>query len=511
MARRRVPRTTSVQETVPAPAEVAPVQRERNTQPRDSNAQLAPYPIGDEQQRVMGSEVTLEYISMVFRECMNGRRRNYVDLLDEMLERDPHAYGVLFQRLLGALGGKILLEPPEDLPESQKARAKLMAQFVKTRLARIRKFKGSLLELLYHTNYFGVGCQETTWGVEQGTTFRVPMRLHMVHSRRIEYPFFDSWDAHIVDNSLAAIVDNKWRVSPEERGRDVRQFGVRIDDFYGKFITHVSRLRAAYPTREGLGRQIVFWMCIKGMAIRSGALLIERFAIPFALAYLNTISDEKHPRPATERDTLVAQAVLTALASGKTAKALLPDSVKLEFEQVLASSGKMPVVEFLRYIDAQIAKAVIGTSELSDDDTSGNKGRAEVVQDFILALLQYDADMLSETIQDCLINPMVEYNFPQDLALTPRFRLLVERTPSFEQLLFFAKSAEILGTKLGAVMDLQNLAERLLIKLDKTSETKTMHPNEMVKEQEGIKAENQIKVEKSKPKPKPVAKKPAKK
>jgi phage gp29-like protein len=514
MARRRVPRTGNPQETVPEPANVAPVQKEKNTQPRDNNAQLAPFPIGDEQQKVMGSDVTLEYISMVFRESMGGIRRNYVDLLDELTERDPHAYGVLFQRMLGALAGKIIVEPPEDLPEGKKARAKLMAQFVKTRLDRIRKFKGSLLELLYHSNLWGVGCQEITWGEEQGTGFRVPMRLHMVHSRRVEYPFFDSWDAYIVDNNLGAVVDNMWRKASKERAYDVRQYGIRIDDFYGKFVLHVSRLRASYPTREGLGRQIAFWLCIKSMAIRSGALLIERFAVPFCLAYLNTIADEKHPRVASERDGLVAQAVLSALASGKTAKALLPDSVKLEFEQVLASSGKMPVVEFLRYIDAQIAKAVVGTSELSDDDTSGNKGRAEVVQDFILALLQYDADMLAETLQECLINPMVEYNFPDDLALTPKLKLTVERTPSFEQLFFYSQSAEILGN-LGANMDMQSLAERLLIKLDKSSPTKTMNIEDTTKITESTKAENAIRVEKSKPKPKPanksVAKKPVKK
>jgi hypothetical protein len=64
-------------------------------------------------------------------------------------------------------------------------------------------------------------------------------------------------------------------------------------------------------------------------------------------------------------------------------------------------------------------------------------------------------------------------------------------------------------------MDMQALAERLLIKLDKSSPTKTMNIEDTTKITESTKAENAIRVEKSKPKPKPanksVAKKPVKK
>src|SRR5690348_3277670 len=68
--------------------------------PPPEEAKLAPYPLIDRYPVVLGSNLSLASISQAFRSAQTGWRQPYVDLLDELLEREPHGFAVLSQRIL---------------------------------------------------------------------------------------------------------------------------------------------------------------------------------------------------------------------------------------------------------------------------------------------------------------------------------------------------------------------------------------------------------------------------
>src|SRR5512135_438292 len=81
--------------------------------PAPGDAPLAPFPNFDRYPVVIGSNLTLQYISSVFRLATTGYRREYVDVLDELLERDPATYAVYAQRVFGVAGARWTVEPAE--------------------------------------------------------------------------------------------------------------------------------------------------------------------------------------------------------------------------------------------------------------------------------------------------------------------------------------------------------------------------------------------------------------
>ncbi len=451
--------------------------------------------------RVIGSALTMNQVSSIMRRCTQGERCNYVDLLDDLLEKDGSTYACLSQRVLSVTSAEYSVREKEHIKDSDKEKAKEVADFVREKLHNIHGFRANLTMLQYHALLYGLGAQEVTWDEDYEGKL-VPTRLNMVHSRRLEYPVQEKWELYVT---------NKGWIADSRSAKDF--YGVRVDKYPSKFIVHAPSIRGQYPTRDGLGRQLVIMMALKAMALRSASQTIERFAKPWAIAYYNTKSDETKgvPRVATTNgansDVAKAELALQALGTGGMTYTVLPDSVQLMPQENLTGSftAELPQTIFIKYIDQQTARIILTTDEFTIAAGVGSQAKAEVLKRNLMQMLRYDANNLSDSITRDLIQWMVIWNFDESYHhLVPEFKLQVQDAPNLEQMVKAVEQAMAMG----APIDIKALCDEWDIPItDKPENLAKM----VVDPNEELKAETQLEISKQSndAKAKAAAKKPA--
>ena len=160
---------------------------------------VAPWPLVDRYPILIGSNLTLSYITAALRICQNGYRQQLVDVLDELIEKDPHTQGVVAQRVLAVAGGRVEITPaPVADPESDEAaKAKEIAADVQRRIDAIPERTQAFFACLFASLFYGAGADEIHWRLDaDGWNIT---GLGFVHSRRIAWPDQNDWSAHIWD------------------------------------------------------------------------------------------------------------------------------------------------------------------------------------------------------------------------------------------------------------------------------------------------------------------------
>jgi len=412
--------------------------------------QLAPSPLIDRQPTVLGSNVSMQTVSSAFRNCQNGYRQSFVDLLGELIERDPHCFAVVQQRILVTAGGRLEIAPAVTEPGTpDEERAREIADVVRRRIEALPSLTESLASLLWGV-FYGVAASEISWGIDADGWY--PQRLHFIHSRRLAYPDPKTWDLHIWDQG--------W-VTWSSYGTDAttqQNYGLVVSDYPGKFIVHTPQLRGDYPTRDGIGRELAYWMVLKGIAARGAGQYLERFAKPWVTgAYVTSTSGT--PRIASSDDIAAANTAAGALGIGSIASAVLPDSVKLSIEH---PTGGITQAEFISICDQQMSKAVVGQTLTTEvGQTGGNRALGQVQKEGAKELSRYDATCLAETLKRDLVAWIVKLNYPNKLHLTPSVAMHVNEKPDPLQAVQVAAAAVAIGMP----VDADDLAERLGLKL----------------------------------------------
>lgn len=386
--------------------------------------QLAPYPLIDRYPIVIGQNLTLSYIASVFRLATTGYRQQYVDLLDELMEQDPHLYCVTQKRILSVANGRLEVVPA-DLPEDDQRvdRAIDLAAWVGQELARIPELVQQLSGLQWGGVYYGVGAAEIHWS-RDAKSWRAD-RLTFIHSRRLAYPDSQSWDLYIWDQGQVYGWQTPWGSSPTNNNI----FGLRIADYPGKFIVHAPQLRGDYPTRDGIGRQVATWAALKRISGRGASEYLERFAKPWVDATYSTSPDGK-PREATSEDIAEAQQAVSTQGVGSLSSYVHADAIKLESKSADGGRPKATFIEWLMTCNAEMSKAVLGGTLGSDAGKGGgNRSLGEVQERGELDLEAYDAKCLSDTIDRDLIQWLVRLNFPDDIDIAPHAMIHVAKDP----------------------------------------------------------------------------------
>ena len=115
---------------------------------------------------------------------------------------------------------------------------------------------------------------------------------------------------------------------------------------------------------------------------------------------------------ATESDI---QTLIHAVANlGSDAAAVLPDSMRIEFEEPgnRTEGGKL-FQGLATWLDKQVSKAVLGQTMTTDDGSS--RAQAQVHDAVRLDILESDARQLANTINRDLVRPFIDLNFgPQE-------------------------------------------------------------------------------------------------
>lgn len=385
---------------------------------------LAPFPLIDRYPIVIGQNLTLTYISSVFRLATTGYRQQYVDLLDELLEQDPHLYSVVQKRVLNVANARLEIVPAE-LPDGDKRleRATELAAWVGQELARIPELVQQLSGLLWGGVYYGVGACEIHW-TRDASAWRAD-RLSFVHSRRLAYPDPQAWDLYVWDQGQVYGWTAPWGSSPTASG----VFGLRVADYPGKFVVHAPQLRGDYPTRDGVGRQTATFAALKRIAGRGASTYLERFANPWVDAKYSTQNDGK-PREASEQEIADAKSAIQA-QTGPPSSYVHPDTIDLEAKAADAGRPKVTFTEWLSACNSELSKAVLGGTLGTETGkgSGGNRSLGEVQERSELDLLNYDAKCLADTLDRDLIQWLVRLNFPDEIDIAPHAMIHVAKDP----------------------------------------------------------------------------------
>ncbi len=440
----------------------SPPKAGQNDAPVDrQGGDLAPWPVTDKYPAVLGSSLTLQYISNVFRTAQTGYRREYVDVLDELLERDPNAYAVMSQRILAVAGGKMKMIPAvSDGPDEE--RAKEIAHDCDQALHGIEQRRQAFQSILWGV-FYGVSASEINWGVLDGKWS--PVSLSWIHSRRLAYPEPADWKVRIWDLGMMVgwgkTTAQAWNQSTTSLG-----FGLSPYDYPGKFIVHQPQLRGDYPTRDGVGREIAYWMALKGMGARNLAQFVERFGKPWPIGYYSTTKEGKeYPRAATNEDIQALDATMGGIGAGSLAGAALPNSVWAELTGPTSGNyslpAELPQEALIRICDSQIAKAVLGQDDTTHAGPNGGRASTETRKSGTLELYRYDAACLCDTLKRDLVWWYVHLNFPGEEHLCPTPHIDVEPPPNR------AEEAKILldMVTMGAPVDADAAGQRVDVKL----------------------------------------------
>lgn len=423
-------------------------------EPRADQAPIAPFPAIDRYPTVLGSNVSLAYISSVFRLATTGYRREYCDLLDELLERDPHMYAVVAQRVHAVVGGELTFVAA-DCDEKDEERAEEIRTYVAKAYDRIPERQQVLAQLQWGGVYYGVGALETAWRMAPDDKVGlgwVPARLHWIHSRRLAYPDPNGWGVRVWDQGMVS----SWDMQNDPTGM---LFGVGCDDFPGKFIVHAPSVRGNYPTRDGLGREMAYWSALKLMGARGAAQYIERFGKPWVIGTYKTGEKEAEHRPAGEEDIKAVEAASLALGIGSLSSATLPDSVEVEIKGPAANApGRQLLhVQFINCCNAEISKAALGQTDTVEASPNGSRGAVEVRKQGTQELYRYDAACLADTLEHGLVKWIVALNFPGEEHLCPRVSIQAVEEPDLTAIV--ERAAKLAYA--GAPVDVDALGEQV--------------------------------------------------
>jgi len=168
-----------------------------------------------------------------------------------------------------------------------------------------------------------------------------------------------------------------------------------------KFIVHCSKAKSGLPIRGGLARAAGWSYLFKNYVLKDWMTFAEVFGQPLRLG--------KYGAGATEADK---QALLSAVANiGTDAAAIIPDSMIIEFTEARQSGSAELYERFCEYLDREVSKAVLGqtlTTELPRG--SGSRAAAQVHDAVRRDILASDARRLSDTLTRDLVKPIVDLN-----------------------------------------------------------------------------------------------------
>lgn len=190
-----------------------------------------------------------------------------------------------------------------------------------------------------------------------------------------------------------------------------------------KFITHFAKAKAGLPIRGGLARAAGWSYLFKNYVLKDWVTFAEVFGQPLRVG--------KYGAGATEQDK---ETLLQAVANiGTDAAAIVPESMMIEFTEARQTGSAELYQSFCEYLDAQVSKAVLGqtlTTEIPRG--AGSRAAAEVHDTVRQDILSSDARRLSATLNRDLVKPIVDLNMgPRERY--PKLALGIPEQPDLKQ------------------------------------------------------------------------------
>lgn len=355
--------------------------------------------------------LTPERLTTILRQAELGDPWLYLELAQDMEEKDPHLLAVLSARKQTVAQLEILIKPASDSPEDAKAAAFVREVLLHDGGLNLQSAIVDILDALGK----GFSATEITWDATgDGLGIRwIPRRLEWRDPRWFMFDWVSgeevlvrTWRTDGQTMPGSAVTPHLASASEGPR-MGIQPATAPLAPY--KFIQHFAKAKAGLPIRGGLARALSWIYLFKNYVLKDAVTFSERFGMPARVG--------KYPTGATAEDK---DALLRATAAmGSDAAAIIPDNMMIELVTAKGSGGQKGVEIYerlLRYFDSAMSKAVLGqdfTTELPKQ--GGSRAAAQVGKDVRDDILRWDAARLAQTLTRDLVRPVVDLNLgPRD-------------------------------------------------------------------------------------------------
>jgi phage gp29-like protein len=347
-------------------------------------------------------------LGALLKEAEMGDPMAYMELAEDMEERDAHYRSVLSTRKFQVAGLDVVVDAATDSSQDVK-----MADFIRDWLRR-DQLTMDLFDILDATGK-GYSATEIIW--EASGNQWIPGRLETRDPRWF-------W-LNVIDRTTLML---RTEEGPQP-----------LDAF--KYIVHTHKSKTGLPIRGGLARVVSWNYLFKNFDLKGWVQLAEIFGQPLRVG--------KYGAGATENDK---KTLLKAVANiTQDTACIIPASMQVEFVEA-SLTGNITLHENLaNFLDRQVSKAVLG--QTGTTDTGQHVGTADAHEQVRQDIETADAIQLAATLNRDLVKPMVDLNFgPQQVY--PRIRIIRPDSEDME------KTSKILATLVPLGLQVEEAAIR---------------------------------------------------
>lgn len=311
--------------------------------------------------------LTPQRLGSLLREAETGDATAYLELAEQMEEKDLHYAGVLGVRKRAIRKLKLLVDAGGEDQASEDAAALLRDLFNSPAI------KDDLIDMLDGLGK-GFSATELMWDVS-----KAPWTIAKLKHRDPRWFRFDP-----IDGETLLLRENTGDVP-------LQQY---------RFSVHVPRLKSGLPIRGGLARLVTWGYIFKNYTLKDWAVFMEAYGHPLRIGKYGT---EASP----EQKAMLMRAVRRL---GVDMAAIMPKSMEVEIVNGAVTNGDKMFESSARFWDEQVSKAVLGQVATTDAIAGGHavgKVQNEVRDD----IRDADADQLAATIMRDIAAPLTSLNY----------------------------------------------------------------------------------------------------
>ena len=311
----------------------------------------------------------------ILQQAEQGNLMAQAELFMDMEDKDAHIVAEMGKRKMAVKKLDWHLEPPRDATATEKKATKLLEGLIRDELD-VGAVRMAMLDAIGH----GYACLELDWGQTTGARSGLWIPQQIIHRSPSWFtcPPTDRNSLQLRDMSTA--------------------YGVPLQPF--GWIPHIHRSTSGYLARTGLYRVLAWPYLYKNYSVRDMAEFLEIYGLPIRVGqYPPGASD-------TEKRALMD----TVLSIGHNAAGIIPDSMKLELQQVMATGSADAFKVMIDWCEASQSKAILGGTLTSSIGANGNRSLGDVHNAVRLDIRDDDAQQLDQSLSTYLIYPIAMLN-----------------------------------------------------------------------------------------------------
>ena len=316
--------------------------------------------------------LTPQRLARILRESEtpgHGAAEEYVELAEEMEEKDLHYLGVLGTRKRQTAQIGVTVEPASDRADDARD-----ADLVRTFFDR-ETVDDELVDILDALGK-GYSVAEIDWE----TSERQWMPRRLVHR------------------------PPQWFDFDPETGQELRlrtEGGGRQPLAPFKYVTHVARVKSGLPVRGGLARAAAWSWLFRSYTLRDWVRFVEAYGHPLRLG--------RFPPGADPEDKAVLYRAVRNVAAD--AAALVPEGMNIEFVDDATVRGRAEIFErLIAYLDSRVSVAVLGQTLTTEQGDRGSQALGAVHNLVRADIERSDARQLAAVLRRDVAVPLVALN-----------------------------------------------------------------------------------------------------